>query len=216
MYCRGGTISSIAIIEDDPAMVSWLSAAIEGAEDLCISAVATTARDGAALIDKGGYDVLLCDLGLPDGSGIDLIRQSVRQHPDADVMVVTLFDDQRNVVNAIRAGARGYLLKGMEADACTGSIREMLRGGSPINPRIARMLLQQIRPDAIDGDAQLTERERDVLNVLARGFSKAECAGLLGISVNTVGTYVKRIYSKLEVNSRTAAIYEASAQGMID
>jgi DNA-binding NarL/FixJ family response regulator len=197
-------------------MVSWLSTTIGNADDLTVIAVASTARNGADVVARGGYDVLLCDLGLPDGSGIDLIRQSARQHPEADVMVVTLFDDQRSVVNAIRAGARGYLLKGMEADACLASIREMLGGGSPINPRIARLLLLQIRPEPVEGDAQLTERERDVLNVLARGFSKAECAGLLGISVNTVGTYVKRIYSKLEVNSRTAAIYEAAAQGMID
>jgi DNA-binding NarL/FixJ family response regulator len=213
---RGRAISNIAIIEDDPAMVSWLKTTISAADDLMVVAVATTAREGAALVTGGGYDVLLCDLGLPDGSGIDLIRQSVRLHPTADAMVVTLFDDQRSVVNAIRAGARGYLLKGMEPDACRASVREMLGGGSPINPRIARLLLQQIKPNAVEGAAQLTDRERDVLNVLARGFSKGECAGLLGISVNTVGTYVKRIYSKLEVNSRTAAIYEANVQGMID
>ena len=206
----------VAIVEDDPTMATWLADAITPAADLKVIATAATAIEGHALIVAGGYDVLLCDLGLPDGDGIDLIRRSALAHPGADVMVVTMFAEQKKVIDCIRAGARGYLLKDMDAEGCVAAIRDVRRGGSPISPVIARHLLRHIRPDPLAGDAALTPRERDILNMLARGFSKKECAELLGLSVNTVGTHVKNIYMKLEVNSRAEAVFEASNQGILD
>jgi DNA-binding NarL/FixJ family response regulator len=210
-----GTIK-VAIIEDDPEMLAWLIALIASAADLQLTNSAATFHEGCALINAGGYDVLLCDLGLPDGDGIDLIRKSAALHPKADVMVITLFAEQRKVVDCIRAGARGYLLKGMESDECIAAIREIWGGGSPINPVIARRLLLYIRPEASQSDVQLSEREREILNMVARGFSKAECADLLGLSINTIRTHVKNIYRKLEVNSRAEAVFEASHQGILD
>ncbi|MBL8772681.1 MAG: response regulator transcription factor [Phenylobacterium sp.] len=212
----GGAAIRIAIVEDDPAMAAWLAGVIAPAEGLRVVATASTAAEGEALVAAGGYDVLLCDLGLPDGDGIALIRGSALRHPGADVMVVTMFAEQRRVIDCIRAGARGYLLKDMEPEACVAAIRDVRRGGSPISPAIARQVLRHIRPEPQAGDATLTDRERDVLNMLARGFSKKECAELLGLSVNTVGTHVKSIYVKLEVNSRAEAVFEASSQGILD
>ena len=205
----------VAIVEDDSAMMAWLCDAIGSAESLSVKAVAATALEGEALVAAGGYDVLLCDLGLPDGDGIDLIRKSARDHPASDIMVITLFADQRRVVDCIRAGARGYLLKGVEPQECVEAIREIRRGGSPISPVIARRLLLHIRPEISASRVTLSERERDVLNLIARGFSKGECAGMLGLSINTVSTHVKSIYRKLEVNSSTEAIYEATNQGIL-
>lgn len=206
----------VAIIEDDPAMMTWLSGLIGLAQGLIVTNSATTFREGEALIESSGYDVLLCDLGLPDGDGIDLIRKSADENPQADIMVITLFAEQRKVVDCIRAGARGYLLKGMEAEECVVAIREIRRGGSPISPAIARLLLRHIRPETSKSDAQLSTRERDILNMMARGFSKGECADLLGITINTVSTHVKNVYRKLEVNSRSEAVFEAHNQGIID
>ncbi len=205
----------VAIVEDDPAMMAWLCDAIGSAKSLSIKATAATALEGEALVAAGGYDVLLCDLGLPDGDGIDLIRKSARDHPASDIMVITLFADQRRVVDCIRAGARGYLLKGVESEECVEAIREIRRGGSPISPVIARRLLLHIRPEISASRVTLSERESDVLNLIARGFSKGECAGMLGLSINTVSTHVKSIYRKLEVNSGTEAVYEATNQGML-
>ncbi len=207
-----------AIVEDDPAAVERLCAAIDAADDIEVIAVARNFAAGIALVEAGGFDVLLCDLGLPDGSGVGIIKASAARYPDADIIVITVFADQAKVLDSIKAGARGYLLKGGGLDECVEGIREIRRGGSPISPIIARQLLQQLRPAAVpphEGEA-LSPREAEVLNLLARGFSYAEIATLLGLSAQTIGTYIKRIYRKLEVNSRSEAVFEASSRGIMD
>jgi DNA-binding NarL/FixJ family response regulator len=172
------------------------------------------------LIARGGFEVLLCDLGLPDGDGIDLIRAASQANPDTDIIVITIFAQQRKVIDSVRAGARGYLLKDEQLGNCVERIREIRRGGSPISPIIARQLLKQLLPRsdpvADAGDIDLSQRETEVLNLLARGFSYNEVAALLLVTAGTVGTYVKRIYKKLEVNSRAEAVFEAGNRGIID
>jgi DNA-binding NarL/FixJ family response regulator len=205
-----------AIIEDDPTMMRWFEDAMADAGDIHIMASARTALEGEALIDAGGFDVLLCDLGLPDGDGIDLIRRAAGHNPDVDIIVVTIFAQQRKVVNCIRAGARGYLLKDLEPETCVDAIREIRRGGSPISPVIARHLLTFIQPNAPALHTPLSDREMDVLNMIARGFSNNECGGLLNLSVHTVNTHVKSIYRKLDVSSRAEAVYEATYLGIIE
>jgi DNA-binding NarL/FixJ family response regulator len=142
----------------------------------------------------------------PDGSGIDLIRQEALTGRDTDILVVTVFANQKNILDAVRAGARGYLLKDERIEDCITGIRNIRQGGSPISPIIARQLLKQVTPSAADDPTPLTEpltsREHEVLNLLARGLSNSDCADVLSISSNTVGTHVKNIYRKLEVNSR--------------
>lgn len=193
-----------------------LETAIAQADGLELIGSAENALTGRSLVGAGGFDVLLCDLGLPDGSGIDLIGAAARQSPETDILVITMFADQTKVIDSIRAGARGYLLKDQRVDECIEAIREIRRGGSPISPIIARQLLRRIHPEAAAGDAGLTEREREVLNLLSRGFSYAECAELLSVTANTIGSHVKSIYRKLEVNSRAEALFEASNKGILD
>lgn len=210
----------VAIIEDDPAAVDRLSAALVDADDMETVAIARNMKAGLTLVAAGGFDVLLCDLGLPDGTGVTIIRASAAAYPEADIIVITVFADQAKVLESIKAGARGYLLKDERIEDCVGAIREIRRGGSPISPIIARQLLQQLQPAASSavaaGEETLSPREAEVLNLLARGFSYAEIAALLGLSPQTVGTYVKRIYRKLEVNSRSEAVFEASNRGIMD
>jgi DNA-binding NarL/FixJ family response regulator len=210
----------VAVIEDDPVMRASLSAAIDSAEQMILTGTAANVAEAKGMIEAGGYDVLLCDLGLPDGSGIPLIRQEALTGRDTDVLVITIFANQNKVLDAIRAGARGYLLKDETIEDCIDAVREVRRGGSPISPIIARQLLGQIKPDR-DAPAPplaspLSEREFEVLNLLSRGFSNAECADILTVSPNTIGTHVKNIYRKLEVNSRAEALFEASTQGLLD
>lgn len=210
----------VAIIEDDPAMRGLLSAALEREADMLLTATAANVAEARGMIEAGGYDVLLCDLGLPDGNGVTLIRQEALTGRDTDILVITIFANQNKVLDAIRAGARGYLLKDERIEDCIVAIREIRRGGSPISPIIARQLLGQIRPtrDAVDPSvaSPLSEREFEVLNLLSRGFSNAECAEILTVSSNTIGTHVKNIYRKLEVNCRAEALFEASTQGLLD
>ena len=208
----------VAVIEDDPVTADMLTRAIDATDDVTVAALARNAQSGAALIDKGGFDVLLCDLGLPDGTGITLITQSALAWPAADIIVITIFADQAKVLASIKAGARGYLLKDERFDECVAGIREIRRGGSPISPIIARQLLQQLQParTAAPGGEALTPRETEVLGLLARGFSYAEIAGLLALSPQTIGTHVKNLYRKLDVNSRSEAVFEASSRGIVD
>jgi DNA-binding NarL/FixJ family response regulator len=216
---QGQGLIRVAIIEDDPHMRQRLEAVVASAEDMALAATAANFAEGEALVETGGYEVLLCDLGLPDGSGVDLIRREAGKGRDTDILVITLFADQAKVLETIRAGARGYLLKDERTEDCVTAIRDIRRGGSPISPIIARQLLAQVRPEAAPAPAPvspLSEREREVLNLLSRGLSYAETADILGVTANTIATHVKSIYRKLEVNSRAEAVFEASAQGFLD
>jgi DNA-binding NarL/FixJ family response regulator len=213
------SVIRVAVIEDDPAALERISSALDTAQDIAIVATALNAASGRALIDSCEFDVLLCDLGLPDGSGMPLIRQAAEKGADIDIMVITIFADQDKVLGSIKAGARGYLLKDERFDSFAESIREVRRGGSPISPVIARQLLKEFQPREQDADKKglelLSKRELDVLKLLARGFSFVEIGDILKIGRSTVATYVKNIYQKLEVNSRAEAVFEASSLGVI-
>jgi DNA-binding NarL/FixJ family response regulator len=207
----------VAIVEDDIGMLRRLADAIHGDDGLILVNSAESCAEARGMIEAGGYDVLLCDLGLPDGSGIDLIAQESGSGRDTDILVITLFADQSKVLASIRAGARGYLLKDGDLQACLAAIHEIRRGGSPMSPMIARQLLGEIgaaapAPATI---SPLSERELELLNLLSRGFSYAECGDILRVSINTIGSHIKNIYRKLEVNSRAEALFEASAQGLL-
>jgi DNA-binding NarL/FixJ family response regulator len=206
------------IIEDDPAVIARLRAALDPAAEIEVVGTALGFEEGMKLIDDGGYDVLLTDLGLPDGNGVDLIRASTKAHPEADIIVITIFANQSRVLDSIKAGAKGYLLKDDKFVDCAESIREIRRGGSPISPIIARQLLRRMVPEHVARPLKeaLSGREEEVLNLLARGFSYAEIANMLALKGSSVGTYVKRIYKKLEVNSRAEAVFEAANRGIID
>jgi DNA-binding NarL/FixJ family response regulator len=212
-------VIKVAVIEDDPGMRDLLATSIDASEDMLLTGTSDNVATAKGMIEAGGYDVLLCDLGLPDGNGTTLIRQEALTGRDTDILVITVFANQNKVLDAIRAGARGYLLKDERIEDCMDAIRDIRRGGSPISPIIARQLLGQIKPDLTVAPAPmaspLSEREYEVLNLLSRGFSNAECADILTVSSNTIGTHVKNIYRKLEVNSRAEALFEASSKGIL-
>ncbi|MEL7189857.1 MAG: response regulator transcription factor [Pseudomonadota bacterium] len=210
----------IAIVEDDPTIRTMLADGINAADDMILTEVAENVAAANGMIEAGGYDVLLCDLGLPDGSGIDLIRQEVLTGRDTDILVITIFANQSKVLDAVRAGARGYLLKDERIEDCIEAIRNIRKGGSPISPVIARQLLAEVKTGSVAPQepaiSPLSEREYEVLNLLSRGFTNAECADILSVSSHTIGTHVKNIYRKLEVNSRAEALFEASSKGLLE
>ncbi len=164
--------------------------------------------------------LVLCDLGLPDGSGLELIERLAREAPQVQVVVSTVFDDDAHLFPALRAGAHGYLLK----DATIAAIAELLggivAGQPPLSPSIARRLLRHFQPaattpaPAVEADP-LTARERDVLRLIAKGLTVADTAGALQLTRHTVAGYVKDIYRKLQINSRAEATLEATRRGLV-
>src|SRR5215831_17684918 len=136
----------IVVVEDDARFRVAFAAAIEGAADLVLQAEASSLQEGLALLDGPPADVLLVDLGLPDGSGIDLIKGARSAWPRCDIMVSSVFGDEFHVLRSIEAGAVGYLLKDSEPERIVEQIRSLRAGGSPISPLIARQVLAKLRP----------------------------------------------------------------------
>lgn len=211
---------SVLIVEDDERFRQAFAATVAAAPDLRLVGAAADLPQGLLLLREFKPQVLLVDLGLPSGSGIELIRHAHAHLPQTDVMVVSVFGDEPHVMASLEAGATGYLLKDTQPADLAEQVRSLRAGGSPISPVIARQLLLRLAPDAARGptpgdEALLSPQERQVLTYSAKGFSFEEIARMLGVSRHTVMTYVKRSYRKLQVHSKTEAIYEARKLGLV-
>jgi DNA-binding NarL/FixJ family response regulator len=214
---RLGRPLRIGLLEDEPHTRAALARKLRAVPGLELVVCEATLAEMRARLSAQTLDVLIADLGLPDGSGLDLIAQVHRDTPHTHVIVLTVLDDERKLVAAIERGARGYLLKDEPALGLIDAIVEVMEGGAPISPAIARYLVQRLTPATpVDSAVQLTERERQVLEFAAKGFTHAEIAQLMRVSTTTVASYTRHIYEKLHVGSRAAAIYEASRLGLID
>jgi DNA-binding NarL/FixJ family response regulator len=222
--CAAGAPIRVALLEDEPGMRARLGEVIGRAGHLQLAHAAGSARDMRGWLAQNPVDVLLVDLGLPDGSGIDVIVECVRLQPACEVMVVTMFGDEVNMMRAFSAGAKGYLLKDGTEDDLAAHITNLRNGGSPMSPIIARQLLGRLGPaPAAEASATqapaapglLSPKEGEVLGLVARGFSYAEVAALMKISVNTVHTHARNIYGKLSVKSKTEAVFEARQMGLL-
>lgn len=213
----------VMLVKDDVNFQNALITAIEQAPDILLTSIASTRVQGLQMLDTTPIDVLLVDLGLPDGSGIDIIRAAHEKLTTCNIMVSTVFGDELHVMQSLEAGASGYLLKDSEPARMVFEIRSLYQGGSPISPLIARQILTRFRqakapliPAAsAKHHATLSAREQEVLEYITRGFTAEEIATLLAVSRHTVLTFIRRIYTKLEVNSKAAAIYEARSQGLL-
>jgi DNA-binding NarL/FixJ family response regulator len=215
----------VAVIDDDVHFRQAVISAIESAPDMQLGGVAASIADALSLLKHPAPDVLLIDLGLPDGSGIDMIRAAHRIWPECGLMVCTALGDEAHVMRSIEVGASGYLLKDSTPSNMLEEIRNLHAGGSPISPLIARKILTRFREtvpavtprhaSSGDGQQHLSERELQVLQLVTRGFTAREISELLKVSHNTVLTYVRRIYGKLNVCSKAEAIYEAQHRGLL-
>ena len=212
------TPARVQLVEDDAETRRRLAGALASAPGLEVTGTAANCAELRALMTGPPPDVLLVDLGLPDGNGTDLIREMRASSPATEIMVITVFGDERSVVSAIEAGARGYLLKDGTDEEIVRAVLDLLRGFSPISPAIARHLLRRMQGEASEDATSaphLSPREREVLELLARGFRNAEIAGALGITAHTVSGYVRQLYRKLEVGSRGEAVFEAMNLGLL-
>ncbi|RMH51665.1 MAG: DNA-binding response regulator [Zetaproteobacteria bacterium] len=206
---------TVLIVEDDPVVRKFLHLAVDQTPQLQVTASVAGCAEAMDALRRRPAEVLLVDLSLPDGDGIDLIRAARALDPPAECMVVTMHADHHHLVRAIRAGATGYLLKDALPDNIGLSIIELLAGGSPISPSIARRLLeelQQEQQEAGGGDedtVELSPRELEVLQLMAEGHLRKQIAERLGVSPHTINSHIRRIYRKLEVRNNAAAVGKA-------
>ena len=180
---------------------------------------AGTLADARAALAEGAPRVLLTNLQLPDGHGVDLIRQTRARFPETEIMVISILGDEESVISAITVGATGYLLKDAFPTDIAATVRDLVAGHSPISASIARFIVRRTQGanptvPALS-TAKLTPREIDILWGIAKGFSYAEIASHLGLSRQTVPGHIKSIYRKLEVHTRGEAVLEAVQQGLI-
>jgi len=215
----------LAIVEDDPRFRAAFAGAIAAADDMTLVAAADDLPAGLALLEGEAVDVMLVDLGLPDLPGLEVIRRARAMSPGTEIMVITLFGDEANMMRAFEAGARGYLLKDGTENDLARHVLNLHAGGSPMTPIIARQLLARLAPaPTVPSTAPLgstgrydglTNREHDILAKLSRGYTYIEVAQLLEIAPSTVQSHVKNIYSKLAVHSKAEAIFEARQLGLL-
>lgn len=213
------------VVEDHDETREWWEQELPRLfQGIDMDAVATL-RDARELLRQRHYWLAIVDINLPDGSGVDLIGEMAERFPDTLCVVCTIFDDDHHIFSALHAGAQGYLVKDQPRRRQLEQLREILHGQPPLSPGVARRILRFLSrsspPSASRAShggppaGNLTERETEVLRLIAKGYSRPEVASLLNLSLNTVSTYTKSIYQKLDVSRRAEAVVEAVRLGLI-
>ena len=210
-------MKSIWIIEDHTAFRRTLVRVLNAEDGLqCLRDFDSCEKALAALQRDDAPDLILLDVGLPGMSGLEGIRLIKERSPGALVVILTVFEDDDKVFSAICAGAAGYLLKTSSVTEITQAVRDALAGGSPMTSRIARRVLDMFSKLAPkQSDYGLSDREKEILQLMTTGLIKKEIAYGLSLSVHTVDTYLRRIYEKLAVNTRTGAVAKALKEGLV-
>ncbi len=239
----------VLVVEDQPKILKTQIKLLETYPDIEIVGSALSGETALEEVEAKRPEVLLCDLGLPQMSGIDVTRAVKGRFPEIEILIFTIFDEEEKVIEAITAGAAGYLLKGAPAEKIVEAIKDVKAGGSVIQPNLARALLRMIgaqvpvagsaaagrpsvppggRPSPDDGQGSdhapasnanvslLTDRELEILQIIAKGLSNNEAAKVLGLSKATIRTHLEHIYEKLDVTNRVEAVTEGIRQGIIN
>lgn len=217
----------VLLVEDEPWVRDDVAALLSRSDEVQRVAACASIAETVERI-RGGLDVDvgLIDLGLPDGRGVDLIAWLRDQRPGATLLAFTVHEDAPTVFDALRAGARGYLLKSTPPSRLVPSLAEAMQGGAPLSPTIARMIIDQLALGGRDAPSaslgadepaagELTKREREVLALLAKGIAYADVGTALGIALGTVQAHVRNIYGKLEIGSKAEAAVIAAKLGLV-
>ncbi len=217
--------TTIYLIEDDPTVRLFVERTLEKRPEWRLVGHSPTYAMASAQAAHTAANLYLVDLGLPDGRGEDLLKSLSRSNPEAELLVFTVFGDESRLVDALECGATGYVLKGCSSDELIAAIEQILEGGAPISSMLARHLLKRFRSvqDSLPAMSALslveavllTERETDVLKLVAQGYLNKEIADKLDLSGHTVSGYIKSLYRKLTVHSRVQVVRAAQARGLV-
>jgi DNA-binding NarL/FixJ family response regulator len=222
------TAKQLLVVEDNPETRRWICTTLKSTfTDVEVTSTGTMHEAEALLFGTKGvrrrFDVALLDIVLPDGNGIGLIRRINAELPETIPVVITIYDDDATLFEALAAGAMGYILKGVNTASLIEQMRRIDSDEPPISPQIARRMLSffkaagrtQRADAAVMPEANLTNREVEVLRLLGKGLTATEISGILGMSQNTCATHIKAIYRKLNVSSRAEAAIEADRRGLV-
>jgi len=222
----------VFVVEDQTKILKNQLKLLEGSSEIEIIGTALSGETGLEEVRRLKPDVLLLDLGLPRMSGIDVTRAVKAEMPSVEILIFTIFDEEDKVLEAVKAGASGYLLKGTTADKMVEAIKEVRAGGTVIQPNLARRLLKHFRvgeapaapapgvnPSSAPAEEpegkKLSARETEILQLIAKGVSNSEAAKMLTLSKATIRTHLEHIYRKLEVTNRVEAVTEGLRKGLI-
>lgn len=208
---------AVCLIEDDTRLLHVLQTLLAREDGFAIAGAYDCPLQALKEVHWDGVCVLLADLDLPGMSGVEVIRTARAANPDLLAMAYTVCENRQMVYAAIQAGAYGYILKSSPVPAIRDAITELVQGGSPMSPAIARMVMRDLGSEGASQAMaeELSEREVDVLRLIANGLLYKEVADELGISTHTVHTFLKRIYAKLHVHNRRAAVRVARQTGQL-
>ena len=209
--------TSVLIYEDNSKLRESLSNLLELTGSFTVLGAFPHCRDAETEVKEYNPDVILMDIDMPGRTGIDAVQKIRALDTRVQIIMLTVFDDNNHVFDALFAGANGYLLKKYASDKLISAINEVLQGGAPMSPSIARMVINYMQKPvtAPVADYQLTPREKEILQSLSRGNSFKMIAAELGISLDTVRTHIKRIYDKLHVRSQIEAVSKAINEKLI-
>ena len=198
----------VSLVEDDGDIRESLSLLIRGTSGFEFLNSYSSAEDALAGLEGALPDVVLMDIHLPKASGIECVRSIKQRWPGVLVVMLTVFDDSEELFESLRAGASGYLLKRTSPSKILEAILEVWKGGAPMSPTIARMVVERFSPEvpAPKQKERFSEREEQILNLLSQGYRYKEIAHELGIAVETVHSHLRRIYDRLQVRSKTEAV----------
>jgi DNA-binding NarL/FixJ family response regulator len=210
-------MTEVLIVEDLKETRTWLAEIARAAFPDCQVVEASSVREAIVRLDATRVDIALIDLGLPDGSGLDVLRRLRHDQPQATCIVTTVMGDDASIVGALSAGAQGYLLKEQPRKLLVRQLTDTVQGVPALSPSVARRIMEHFRRTGPNTEeTTLTARERDVLGLVGRGLRNSEVAQALQLSDHTVAGYIKSIYRKLDISSRAEASWHAARLGLGD
>ena len=204
----------ILIVEDDTMLLDNLRLLLSGEAGISVMGAFNNAEDALMALQASCPDILLTDLGLPGMSGVELIRSAKTLLPRLDILAYTIFEDPPTIFAALKSGATGYILKGCTPRELVEALFNLHKGGAPMSPRIARLVIQELQNEVSISENLLTRREKEVLIHLSKGSSYKEIASSFNISPHTVHSHIKKIYEKLQAKDRRDAVTKFNKMGI--
>jgi DNA-binding NarL/FixJ family response regulator len=214
-------VRNVLVVEDHDDHRNWWLENLHTIFPGAIVSAAVSLAEARRVMKERVFTLAILDINLPDGSGIDLMRELTMNTPDCYGVICSIYDDDKHIFAALRAGAKGYLLKDQPRARQLQQLKEIMNGQPPLSPGVARRILNyfhtedRVTDEKADG-VRLSERENEVLRLIAKGYSRPEVAKMLDITLNTVSGYTKAIYQKLNITSRAEAVIEAVKLGLIE